>query len=140
MLVAARLRDWPIALELTERAVDHLHWVGDRPQLAGVLNVVARAVVDEDPEAAAVLQGAARRLAVADLSAADLSPPAVQSQAAPGAGGGLIGELRRETTGMLDVILGGERRRELRAVGEAMNLDRTATYALDTIRANRGAG
>ncbi len=144
VLVATTLRDWPVALELAERAVPHLHWVGDRPQLAGVLNVVARAVVDDDPEAAAVLQGAARRLALADLSTPDPVTPARPSPAAPVPGSesglGLIGELRRETTGMLDAALGGERRRELRAVGEAMDDDRAATYALDTIRANRGGG
>ncbi|MFI5047960.1 MAG: ATP-binding protein, partial [Acidimicrobiia bacterium] len=139
VLVAARLRDWPVALEFAARAVPHLHWVRDRPQLAGVLNVVARAVADHDPEAAAVLQGASRRLALADLSMAAGPAP---SPAAPGSGSGLglVGELRRETTGMLDEALGSDRRRELRAEGEAMDEDQAVTYALDAIaRAQREA-
>ena len=136
VLVAARLRDWPIALELAARAVPHLHWVGDRPQFAGVLNIVARAVVADDPDAAAVLQGASRRLALADLSTAAGRPP--PAPAPGGAGGlGLVGELRREATGILDEALGSERRRELRAVGEAMDEDQSVIYALDTIARSR---
>ena len=64
VLVAARLQDWPLALDLAARAIPLLHWASDRPQISGALNVVARAVVDRDPESAAVIQGAARRLAV----------------------------------------------------------------------------
>jgi predicted ATPase/class 3 adenylate cyclase len=133
VLTAARLHDWPIALELAAPAIAHLHWVGDRPQLAGVLNVVARAVAEEDPEAAAVLQGASRRLALADLSTTPNPPPSAPAQAG-GGGLGLVGELRREATGMLDDALGGERRRELRAAGEAMDEDQAVTYALSHIR------
>ena len=136
VLVAARVRDWPAALELATHAIPHLHWIGDRPQLAGVLNVVARAVADDDPEAAAVLQGAARRLALADLSTVPAPPPSAPAAGAAG-GLGLVGELRRETAGLLDEALGSERRRQLRAVGEAMDEDQAAAYALDAIARSR---
>ena len=75
VLVAARLRDWDAALELARRAIPHLHWVSDRPQLAGVLNVVARALVDTDPEASGVIQGSSRRIALTAADAPLQDPP-----------------------------------------------------------------
>ena len=135
VLVAARLRDAPFALELAKPAVRHLHWSGDRPQLAGVLNVVAWAIADTDPDAAATIQGAARALTLADiptLAAADTrgqaSPAPVQVEAVTGIG--VLTELRRETTRHLADVLGQERLRELRAQGEAMDADQAVAYAL----------
>ena len=56
VLVAARLQDWHIALDLAGRALPLLNWTGNRPEIAGVFNVVARAVVDQDPESAGVIR------------------------------------------------------------------------------------
>ena len=134
VLVAANLQDWPSALELAARAIPLLHWDSNRPLISGVLNVVARAVVDEDPESAAVIQGAARQLAL-PLAAKPSTPSTT-----PGSGGGLIVEVRRDTTRRIDDALGGERRRQLRAEGDAMDEDQAVTYALDVIRASRGGG
>ena len=138
VLVAARLRDVPFALELAKPAVRHLHWSGDRPQLAGVLNVVAWAIADTDPDAAATIQGAARALMLADtptLASPDpldrASQAPVHVEVAPGIG--VLTELRRETTGHLADILGQERLRELREKGEAMDADRAVAYALANI-------
>ena len=59
VLVAAHLGDSRLTLELAARDVPRLHWNGNGPQLAGILNVVAWASAGTEPDAAAVLQGAA---------------------------------------------------------------------------------
>jgi predicted ATPase/class 3 adenylate cyclase len=139
VLISARIRDWPTALELAPRAIRHLHWTGDRPQLAGILNILARVLAPRDPESSAVIQGAARRLATTAANEPVASPP---TPVAPGASNqipaaqtsgnaGFVTELRRETTGLLVATLGDEHLRALRAEGEAMDTDEVAAYALD---------
>ena len=138
-LISARIRDWPTALELAPRAIRHLHWLGDRPQLAGILNILARVLSPNDSESAAVIQGAARRIATATANKPVTSPPApvtpgasTETTAAHGSGNaGFVTELRRETTGLLATALGDERLRALRAEGEAMDTDEVAAYALN---------
>ena len=66
VLVASRIGDWTLTLELASRSIRGLHWLGDEPLCAGILNVVARAVASSDPEGAAVIQGGARGLLEAD--------------------------------------------------------------------------
>lgn len=125
------MRDWPLVLDMAARAIPFLHWNRDRPYLAGVLNVAARALADPDSDTAAVLLGAARSLVpvmTAPPSPAPAHPP--RSDRKPQ---GIIGELRREATALLDGALGAERRRELRAQGEAMNQDQAVALALDAI-------
>jgi len=134
-LVAARLRDAPIALQLAKPAIQHLHWSGERPQLAGVLNVVAWAVADRDPDIAATLQGAARALAISDAPRApvpDTTPqdPHATPTAGPATGVSYVTTLRRETTRHLTDALGDARLRELRAQGEAMDADQAVALAL----------
>jgi hypothetical protein len=134
-LIAARMGDWPLTLQLADRSLRHLQWGGQRSWLAGILNVVARAIVQSDSYAAARLQGAARHLAV-QLSAARPTPAAdasVTSPAAPPAGSSVITELRRQTSALLRGVLGEERLRQLRYEGEAMDSDKAATYAIDAI-------
>jgi predicted ATPase len=63
-LIAASMGDWPLTVRLADRSIRHLRWGGERSWLAGILNLVARATVDIDMEAAARLQGAARHLTV----------------------------------------------------------------------------
>ena len=128
-LVAGRLRDWPLALELAADAIPLLHWAGFRPQLSGVLNLVSRALVDDDPHAAAVLQGAARRLVTAQPPPPSQLPQAQSSDSAIG----LIPTLRREATMLLRDSLGDTVLRQRRTDGEAMNEDQAVTYALDAI-------
>ncbi len=138
-LISARIRDWPTALELAPLAIRHLHWQGDRPQLAGILNILARVLSPHDPESAAVIQGAARRIATAAANRSVTSPPApvapvaaTETPAAQTSGNaGFVSELRRETTGLLVTALGDERLRALRAEGEAMDTDEVAAYALN---------
>jgi predicted ATPase/class 3 adenylate cyclase len=122
VLVAARVRDFDFALELAPQSIRDLHWIEDRPQLAGIFNVVARCFVDRDPEAAAVLQGAARTLA-----SSAVAPTTTESGPARG---GMIVDLRRETTQRLRTDLGGEGLDELRSRGAHMDIDQAVAYAL----------
>jgi predicted ATPase/class 3 adenylate cyclase len=135
VLVAGRLRDPHLVLQLAESAIRHLHWSGDWSQLAGVLNVVSWAIADADPDVAATLQGAARTLALSavpasaaaggdDASSGPTAPAAMRSPS------GYITELRRETAQRLAAVLGDERFRERRALGEAMDADQAVAHAL----------
>jgi hypothetical protein len=135
VLVAAHLGDTRLTLELAARDVPRLHWNGHGPQLAGILNVVAWASAGTEPDAAAVLQGAARRLALAAVSVREPSSSEPASHARPdtGSAGGLISELRREATRRLSESLGEMRLRERRAEGEAMGTDQAVAYAISII-------
>jgi predicted ATPase/class 3 adenylate cyclase len=142
ILIAARMADWSLVLTLAPGAIQHLHWAGDRPFLAGVLNVVARALASAHPELAAVLQGSARRLVpnvVHTPRAQHSASSSVTSPASPAPGAtSFVTELRRQTTAILRDILGEERLRQLRAEGEAMDDDHVVAYTLDAIgRATR---
>ena len=146
VLVAARLGDWPLTLELAARSIRGLHWLGERPLRAAIFNVVARAIAPTDAESAAVLQGAAHRLATAAISALDTSAPPdrearpTRSGNQPPGAADFVTELRRATTGLLRDALGEPRLRELRAQGTAMDDDHAVAYALDAVlRARRDA-
>jgi hypothetical protein len=132
VLVGAYVRDWQVVLECAPHSIAHLHWLGDRPQLAGVLSITARAILESEPETSAILHGISRRLA--NASATD------RGLGARPAGGGtrgreFVGDLRRETSAQLDAMLGADRRLELRATGEAMDVDDGVAYALEQLRA-----
>jgi predicted ATPase len=131
-LVAARFRDARWALELATVSIPRLAWDGLWPQLAGVLNVVAWAAAAA-PDAAAVIQGAARRLALSGSSGSvtQHAPPA--GYAPTGGDAGLIRALRREATGRIADSLGDARMRELRVDGEAMDTDSAVRFALALI-------
>ena len=139
ILTTARIEEWSHALELAPASIRYLHWNNDAPQLAGVLNVVARALATIDAEAAAVLQGAARRLATVAIATRDgtTSMPGTRSVDAKAervpADNGFIAQLRRTTTGMLCDSLGEARVRALRVEGGALDTDHAVAYALDAI-------
>ena len=142
-LTAARISDWPLVLKLAPDAIRRHHWVGERPYLSGIFNVVARALASGQPESAAVLQGAARRLVPAPArsprgtgvaGAYATSPAGGAPSSAP-----LLTKLRRQTTAALRNALGEAHLHQLRAEGEAMDDDHAVAYALDAIgRAERG--
>jgi len=139
-LIAARLGDWPLVLRLSVDALRQIEWSGDRGFVAfGVINVVARAVAPRDAEPAAVLQGAARRLALAaggsssPQDSADRTSPAGDQVAGPAP---FIADLRRQATAVLRESLGDDRWRELRAEGEAMDADDAVGYALTVVQRN----
>jgi hypothetical protein len=122
-------------------SIRHLHWNNDRPQLGGIFNVVARALAPTDAAAAAVLQGAAHRLA----TTANSSPnPGEHLPGTPGTiadrptlrtsnHSGFLTELRRATTRLLRDTLGEVRLHDLRAEGEAMDDEHAVAYARDAI-------
>jgi len=133
VVVSARLGDWPQVLDLAPPSIRHLHWVNNRVLLAAIVNIVARALAPTTAEAAAVLQGAAQRLAAATNPVLDPSAHSDQVAAPPTSNVGFLTELHRATTALLDDTLGEARLRELRAEGEAMDYDRAVAYALDAI-------
>jgi predicted ATPase len=142
LLVSARLGDWAEALDTAPAAVRHLHWNNIPHILAAVVNVVARALVSTNPEGAAVLQGAARQMALSPTTrlpgavGRDLPPPARDHNRLD-ANAGLITDLRRQTTGLLTETLGERHLRVLRAEGEAMDTDHAAAYVLAAIEQAR---
>ena len=91
--------------------------------------------------AAAVLQGAAQRLAATANPVVD---PLAHAPGAPGpttgrpgapatSNAGFLTELLGATTALLYDTLGEVRLKQLRAEGEAMDYDRSVAYALDAI-------
>ena len=141
VLVAGRIGDWPLALELAPHAMRGLHWIGNQILFAAMLNIVAHAIATSGSEAAARLQGAARVLVsiadpVSDAAprgpdepASDRSAPVGQ----PSSGAAFVTQLRRRTSGTLRDALGEERLHELRAEGAAMDFDHAVAYTLETI-------
>jgi predicted ATPase/class 3 adenylate cyclase len=142
-LIASRLSDWPRVLTLAPGAIRGLHWAGDRPYLSAIFNVVARALASDQPESAAVLQGAARRL-IPSVARAPRGTRVAGANATQPAGGApssasFLAELRSQTTAALRNGLGETRLHQLRAEGEAMDDDHAVAYALEVIsRAGEG--
>ncbi len=135
-LISARLQEWDQALLLASRSIRHLHWLGNRPLLAAMFNIVARILAQTGAERAAVIQGAAHSFATTTTPAATAlsSPP---SQTSPSdrpratTATSFVTQLRRETTALLQDVLGEQRLHELRAQGQAMNTDDAVAYVLD---------
>jgi len=125
---AARLRDSGLTLDFAARTLPRLHWNGDQPMLAAVLNLVAWALRDIEPETAAVLQGSARHLALA-ITLSYETTRLNDGDGSPGARS-FIRDMRREATVRLAAALGDERLRELRAQGEAMDPDEVVRCAI----------
>jgi predicted ATPase len=117
--VAGRLEDWPAVLRAAGRMLQWDRRIGTAPRfvLAGIVAFVARALAPSEPEAAAVLDGAATGLS-------GLFGPAEDA----------IAKARYQTTRLLTASLGEARFRELRARGETMDYTLTCIYALDAIK------
>jgi predicted ATPase len=139
-LMSARLQEWDLALDLASRSIHLLHWFGNRPVLAAMFNIAARALAPTYPEPAAIIQGAAHNFAFATgvppVATTEPPPPsqtgptnAKQPSGAPS----LVTQLRRETTGLLQEALGQQRLHELRAQGQIMSPDDAVAYTLDAI-------
>jgi predicted ATPase/class 3 adenylate cyclase len=140
LLVWAQLGQWPETLELAASAISAIVWATSWFNLVAVCNVVARALVDFDAEAAAVLQGAARHFAIESQNSRE--SPRVSAEPAPSAqrpamantgNAGLVTRLRRQTTTLLRETLGDSRLRQLRTQGESMDNDDAVAYALTAI-------
>jgi predicted ATPase len=131
---AAGLEDWETVLEVAPDAIRGFHWLGERPNQSGTLNIVSRALATFDAETAALLQGATRKLMSPSAPPVDpnTTRQPVPSRAVTG-GGVIIVELRRQTTNILRETLGEARLQQLRAQGEAMNDDEAVRLTLDAI-------
>jgi hypothetical protein len=135
-LISARLQEWDQARELASRSIRYLHWIGNRPLLAAMFNIVARILAPTRAEPAALTQGAAHTLATTATPAAT-AVPSPPSQTSPSnrpratRATSFVTQLRRETTALLQDVLGDQRLHELRAQGQAMNADDAVAYVLD---------
>jgi predicted ATPase/class 3 adenylate cyclase len=141
-LIAARLEQWDLALDLATRSIRYLHWMGTRPLLAAMFNIVARVLTPISADRAAVIQGAATAFAAtASAPTQQLSPPSrVTPTGAPQSGAtSFVTDLRRETTGLLIDALGQQRLHELRAQGQTMSTDDAVAYAIDAVTRARQA-
>jgi predicted ATPase len=142
VLISARLGDWPQTMTLAGPAIRHLQWTSDRPLIGAILNLVAHCLSGRDPEASAVLQGAARALAAGLPTApAEVVGPSTAPNETPSSPGGsdFVTLLRRTTTGMLRESLGEARLRELRHEGEVLDRDQAVAYALEVIARDQQA-
>jgi predicted ATPase/DNA-binding SARP family transcriptional activator len=133
-VLVSRLDDAPATLGIAGPTIRQLHWARQPVWLAASLDLIARALVGTRPDAAAIIQGAGRARTL-DLfeTSVDSHTNHTRSGPTPRTGRGYVGEVRRETTGLLAAELGNERLRQLRAEGEAMDDDRAVAYTLDQI-------
>jgi predicted ATPase/class 3 adenylate cyclase len=104
--IAFLTSDVTTTLELGRRAIHGLQWAGNRLRVGFVLLVIAGALAATQPEAAAIIQGAA------EASVAE-SPT-----------------VARVISLIVTEALGEERARELRARGAAMDWDQAVAYTL----------
>ena len=132
-VLVSRLDDAPATLGIAGTTIRQLHWARQPVWLYASLNVVARALVTTRPDAAAIIQGVARAITLKTLETPVDSKANTTRPSPTPTTGGLITEVRRETTGLLAAALGKERLRHLRAEGEAMDDDRAVAYTLDQI-------
>jgi hypothetical protein len=127
-MAAGRLRKWRLALTLAGRAMYMYRGITNPLHSAPCFAECARALVEERPEVAGVLQGAA-------YSAFRLAAPKVDSwsrSAAPQSStrNNFVFQTMRETHELLVAAVGEDRARELRRTGAAMGLDEAVSYAL----------
>jgi predicted ATPase/class 3 adenylate cyclase len=133
-VLVSRLDDAPATLGIASTTIRQLHWARQTVWLSASLNVVARALATTQPDAAAIIQGAARAIFRQTLETpVDANANVTRLGPAPRTTGGLFVEVRRETTELLAAVLGGERLSQLRAEGEAMDEERAVAYTLAQI-------
>jgi len=126
---AARLGAWPTLLRAAGRVLHHHARAGTLPLylLAAILNLVARGLAEDQPESAAMLQGAVG--AVIRQLAPDVAAPVSGGASNENDVAALVIEVRRDTTQLLTAALGEILLRELRAQGAAMDEAQAITYA-----------
>ena len=129
LFCTARLQDWPNTLRVAGRALHHHARSGVFPLylLAALLNVVARGLAEQQPEAAAILQGTVG--GILGRLAPAMAAPISGSTSSPNDVAAFVLDVRRATTQLLTAALGQPRLRELRAQGAAMDVEEACTYA-----------
>jgi predicted ATPase/class 3 adenylate cyclase len=134
LVLVSRLDDAPATLEIASRTIRQLHWARQPVWLTAGMNLVARALAPIRPDAAAIIQGAARAITLQTLATpVDSKANPTPSGPAAGTTGGYFVEVRRETTRLLAATLGDERLGQLRAEGDTMDDDRAVAYTLEQI-------
>jgi predicted ATPase/class 3 adenylate cyclase len=121
VFAAGRLEDWHRVARTVGRLLHLERRVGamDRAQLAGALNLGARALARTRPEASAIIQGTVvGLLRPTDATEAVAAPVAVPPTNALFE---LVAQARRDTTRIVVEALGDTRMRELRLEGAAMD-------------------
>ena len=126
---AARLGDWPVVLRTANRVLrDHIRTGAySVVYVAAILNFVARSLVEERPESAAILQGTVTAMLstlTPDIASAVRGGSSDQNDVAA-----YVTEVRRNTTQLLTSTLGEYRLRELRSEGAAMDEVQACTFA-----------
>jgi predicted ATPase/class 3 adenylate cyclase len=132
MYAFARLGEWPLVLREGLAELEGILREGEMVPSAGagVLNTVARGLAEGDPEAAAVLQGAAATLVRRVV--AEAAPDRIDHfdpSPAPDPLVSFVVSVRREATPLIVARIGESRLRELRAEGSAMTADEAYAYA-----------
>jgi predicted ATPase/class 3 adenylate cyclase len=129
VFAAARLGAWPTVLSTTGRMLYHYARSGSIPRyiVVGLLNLVARGLAEQQPEPAAILQGAANAT-IRHLTPRDAAPVSGTRSNSNDVAAFVV-EVRRGTTQLLIEALGETRLRQLRAHGEAMDQDQACAYA-----------
>ncbi len=127
-MAAGRLRDWSLALTLAGRAMYMYRGIMNPLHSAPCFAECARALVEDLPEVAGILQGAA-------YSAFRLAAPKGDNESQSAAPQGstrnnFVFKAMHETHELLVAALGDERARELRRTGAAMGLDEAVSFAL----------
>jgi hypothetical protein len=130
-LVAGRLRDWDLTLALAGRSMYQWRWSMAPLWSATALAESARALADDQPEVAGVLQGAA----YAAFRRASPSPDGARrpDTAPAGPDANFVLAALRETGVLVAAALGEDRQRELRTAGGAMSTDEAVSYAIANI-------
>jgi predicted ATPase/class 3 adenylate cyclase len=113
--IAARNGQRLEALAYLDKNIEGLAWVGQRTGLGPVLALLGTVLADDDPEAAAVLLGAADSMAPAYAHARHHL------------------DARKKANRTLEGLIGRARYEELHAQGEAMSHSDTVRYAHDAI-------
>lgn len=130
-MAAGRLQDWDLALTLAGRAMYMYRGIMNPLHSAPCFAESARALVEDRPEVAGVLLGAAYsafRLAAPKVDDTSQSTaPQVSTR------NNFVFQAMRETRDLLVAAVGEERARELRRTGAAMGLDEAVSYALANI-------
>lgn len=130
-MAAGRLQDWDLALTLAGRAMYMYRGIMNPLHSAPCFAESARALVEDRPEVAGVLLGAAYsafRLAAPKVDDASKSTaPQVSTR------NNFVFQAMRETRDLLVAAVGEERARELRRTGAAMGLDEAVSFALANI-------
>jgi predicted ATPase/class 3 adenylate cyclase len=129
VFAAARLGAWSTVLLAAARLLYHHARSGTVPlyTLVGLLNLAARGLANDEPEPAAILQGAVSAV-IRQLTPEDAAPVS-GTTANPNDVAVFVVEVRRDTTHILTSALGETRLRELRSQGATMDKDQACTYA-----------